>query len=138
MLGNGLPRLRDERSGTGRPRRGAGAGDAWAVVTWGLEGGMSPQGAAAELLLRVHSEDVYRGPSRWCQPHEEYALEGEVLGARILTRVKQWDYLIRLGIDACEIWSLVAVAVAARQGEVDRIIRSAMLACLDVLDVELQ
>jgi hypothetical protein len=61
-----------------------------------------------------------------------------VLGARILARVKQWDDLIRLWINACEIWPLVTVAVAARQGEVVRMIRAAMLACLDVLDVELQ
>ena len=61
-----------------------------------------------------------------------------MLGARILARVKQWDDLIRFWIDACEIWPLVTVAVAARQGEVVRMIRSGMLACLDVLDVELQ
>ena len=81
-------------------------------------------------VLGSSCEDVHRGPSRWRQPHEEDAVEDEVFGADVLPRVKEWDYLVRLGIDACEVRSLVAVALPTRQGEVVWVVRSAVLAAL--------
>jgi hypothetical protein len=47
------------------------------------------------------------------------------------------DDLTRIRIDRAEIWTLVDVAVETGQREILKVIRSAMLARHDVLDVKL-
>lgn len=51
-------------------------------------------------------------------------------------RIEQWDNLPGVRIDAAEIGSFVNVAVEAGKGQIAQLVRTVVLACYDMLDVE--
>jgi hypothetical protein len=71
-----------------------------------------------------------------CQSNDSASIELEVFGPLVAARIKQPDAFVRIGITARQVRALAQIALVAGEREIFGAVRAAMLARVDVFDVE--
>jgi hypothetical protein len=83
----------------------------------------------------VHDKHTYRRSTRSAGSLDHQPSESKVLGPEVSPRMKEHDNLTAERIDACQVRTLVPIAVVASQSEIARFVSTAMLPRHNVLDM---
>jgi hypothetical protein len=83
----------------------------------------------------VHDEHTYRCSARSAGSLDHQPPESKVLGPEVSPRVEEHDNLAAERIDACQVRTLVPIAMVASQSEIARFVSSAVLPRRNVLDM---
>src|SRR4051812_5880032 len=95
-------------------------------------------GAQFDTALVVDIEQRYCRAPGGRKTDEQWPISSEVIRPDVLARMEQDRLLSGCWIDCRKIRSLLPIAVGTRQREIHVVVRSAVLARDDVLDVKLQ
>jgi hypothetical protein len=75
----------------------------------------------------IHREDPDGGASHRGNSEDLRAVHREVIGPAVAARMEQGYDIARDRIDPGKVWTFVQIATVARQGQISRIIRPAVL-----------
>lgn len=75
-------------------------------------------------------------PSNRCRAREVNAFPLEMLRPKIESRMKQWRDFSGIGIDTCQVWTIMQIAVDAGESEVIDVITTSMELGDNMLDVQ--
>jgi len=92
--------------------------------------------ADGDFVGLVHQKHLDGGSTDGGEADGERAVPAKVLGPAVGPWMKEAGHLSGNGVDAGDVWTLVAVASATGQGEIVQVVIAAVLSRQDVLDVE--
>ena len=84
----------------------------------------------------VDCEKLDRGPTDSCATRKQCAAPLEVIGPVILAGMEQSNHLVRVWIDARDVWSFMRIASITAQAKILSVRLSAVLQRNDVVDRE--
>ena len=93
-------------------------------------------GSQRELVFGIHIQNAYRSPANGRLANQVGSVPFEVVCPVVAPRMEQFRHLLGLRVDACQVRSLMQVAVYAGQSQVFEIVRAAVNLGNDVLDVK--